>query len=143
MPKELTDEQIFKILEKLPGDLKEALFSVETAEKIGEVCEKYEIPGEKVSLVANCVGQVLLGILSPEELEGALEKEVGLKKDVARGAGQQIYRYIFFPVKESLAALSGTIQMPPSGATKPKEEREEKPAPPSPAKPDVYRETVE
>lgn len=138
MAKEIDQKRIFEILDKLPENLREAFFSVETAEKISEVCEKYEIPPERVSLVAKCVGHVLLGILSPEELAGALEKEAGLKKDAAQNTSQQIYRYIFFPVKESLAAISGAAQVPPSGPIK---QKEEKPAPPS--RPDTYRESVE
>lgn len=138
MLKKLTPDQLSKILEKLPEDLKEAFFSIESTEKMSEICEKYEIPAEKIPFVVNYVGQVLLGILSPEELEAPLEKEVGLQKEVARSASQQIYRYIFFPVKESLSALSGSIQVPPSPERK--EKIEEGPSLP---RPDTYREPIE
>lgn len=140
MLKELTEEQILKILNKLPEDLKGAFFSVETAEKIREACEKYEIPAKKITFIASYVGQVLLGVLSPDELEKTLEKEAGLKKDIAQGVSQQIYRYIFFPVKESLAALSGAakIETPKPTTSVPSTPS----APPSPSKPDIYRETA-
>ena len=84
-----------------------------------------------------------MGILSPEELEGLLEKEAGFKKDAARDVGQQIYRYIFLPVKDSLAALSGTILVPPTtkkeGETAGETAKE---APELPQKPDIYREPM-
>lgn len=147
MLKKLSPEQISKIMEKLPEDLKETFFSLETAEKISEVCERYEIPGDKISFVVNYVSQVLLGILSPEELVGLLEKEAGLKKDVALAVSQQIYRYIFFPVKNSLAEISGAIQVKPSAKEETKKEqtesKEERPTPSRPSGPDTYREPVE
>lgn len=146
MLKKLSSEQIAKILEKLPENLRETFFSLETTDKLREVCDKYEIPAEKLPFIVNYVGQILLGIMAPEELEGVLSKEAMLEKDTAHGVSQQIYRYIFFPVKDSMAEISGDSQ--PKQLIKIEgegggETTEQKEVEPLSQKPDIYREPME
>ncbi|MBI2450324.1 MAG: hypothetical protein HYV47_02165 [Candidatus Nealsonbacteria bacterium] len=135
MPKELTDEQLLKILEKLPEDLKTAFFSTDTAEYIANVCEKFDVPGKKVTLIAGAVGDILLKTAPPEEFSKILEKEVGLKKEQAENIARELDFRIFSQVRESL-----------TGALPRTEQRKETSAPsaeqPAQKGPDVYREAV-
>lgn len=141
MLKDYTPEQFWKLYEKLPEDLKEAIFSEETANNIYDVCERNEV--EKVSEVAKIVGFVLLGVLSPNELRESLEKELNLKPEIAGTTFQEISRFILYPLKESLGALYETKiarvipkkKIPSLG---------KKLAPSKPVSPrkDVYRETI-
>ena len=72
-------EQIWKIYEKLPDELKDAIFSHDTAENISNICEKNKITNsEKISQIARLTGDVLLGLLIPNELQESLEKELKL-----------------------------------------------------------------
>jgi len=139
MPKEYTREQLWKLYEKLPEELKEAIFSAETADNIWNICEKNKI--EKVSKVAEYVGQVLHGVLPPEDFQETLEKELKLEKDLAKKAAQEIDRFIFYPVKTSLEELYKIEIAPPAkptGITPPPEEK-----PPAPPSKDTYREPIE
>lgn len=138
MAKEYTKEQIWELYRKLPAELQDALFSVENAEKICDICERYHI-GEKTYQVATLVGDVLLGILSPEEFPHTLKEELKLEEKVVKQVVQEINRFIFFPVKESLATLYKIEITPPAkpGVIPGKE----KPA--GPKKPDIYREPIE
>ena len=151
MPKEYTREQFLKLYKNLPFELQEALSSEETSNNIYDICKKYNLD-EEIEEFVEYVGQVLIGVLPPEEFQGALEKELKLKKDVAKKVFQEIHRFVFFPVKENLAALYGKEiiptakpAVPPSAAAPPgMKPEEEKPAPPAPEeKSDVYRESVE
>lgn len=158
MPEEYSLEETWKLYEKLPLELKEAIFSESTAEDIWNVCERNEIPGEKISEIARYTGRVLLGLLPPNEFQETLEKELKLETDVAKKISREIARYVFYPVKASLEELY-KIEITPAGArpaqtTTPKSapavekpeakpgkkilEKEEK----SPAT-DAYRETIE
>ena len=147
MPKEYTKEQLWKLYEKLPEELKEATFSMKTADSIWDVCEKNEV--EEVSIVAKYAGYVLMGVLSPEDFQETIEKELGLEKEVAKKIAQEINRFIFYPVKPLLEELykieiippakSATIT--PSPEEKPKAPPEEKPK--APPEEDIYREPVE
>ena len=139
MPREYTREQLWKLYQKLPGELKEAIFSMETADSIYDICERNEV--EEISEVAKRAGWVLLGVLSPDEFEETIEKEINLKKDKAKKIAQEISRFIFYPVKSSLEEIyRAPITPPPAGpkVTPPPEEK-----PKAPPKEDIYREPIE
>ena len=144
MPKtKYNSEKLWKLYEKLPQELQGAIFSVDTANNIWDVCKRNGV--QEISSVAGYTGQVLLGVLPPDEFKETLEKELELKKDVAKKVSQEINRFIFYPVKPALEQLY-RIEISPGEKPKEKEEssgkeKEEKPK----ARPgkDSYREDIE
>jgi len=170
MPK-YTKEEVWSVFEKLPKELKSAVFSEETANIVWDICQKYpaEIKDKKIPQVAELIGYSLMGFLPPAEFEDSLRKEVGLNITTAQEITQQVIRFILYPLKEHLEPLY-EIRFAPGGRiigsqqkTKTKteepslaeEKREEisqeeisieKEKPSSQAKPqeeDVYREPIE
>ena len=138
MTDKLSKEQYWKLFQKLPNDLKTQLLSEETATNIFDICDRNEI--EKVPKLASIVGRVLLGLLPPTDLQGVLEDELKLKKDKVKKVVKEIYRFILFPVKNSLEELY-RIEIAPIAkmpVTPPPEEK-----PPIPPKKDIYREPIE
>jgi len=133
MPKEYTKEQLWKIFEKLPEELKEVIFAEKTADDIYHISKRNNIKEEKISEVARLTGNVLLGILPPEEFRNTLKKELNLKKDIAENIAFQIERIIFFPNKKELTEIY-QIKTTPETIVKEKPARSKK---------DVYREPVE
>jgi hypothetical protein len=144
MPRKYTSEQFWKLYEKLPQELKDALFAEETGNNIYEICQRNKIE-ENLKEIVEFVGQVLLGILPPEEFQETLEKELKIKKDLAKKVAQEINRFIFYPVKPVLEKLY-KMEIKPSEkpVEKPKIEAapEEEKAPTPPRK-DIYREPIE
>ncbi len=132
MTKEYSKEQMWKLYENLPQELKEAIFSEQTAENIGGICDRNEIDGDKISEIARYTGRVLLGILPPDEFQETLEKELKLERGLAKKVGQEIYRIVFYPVKASLEELYKTEMEIPA-----------KPKPLTKTKKDTYRELIE
>ena len=128
-------------LRKAPQELKETIFSEETAESIGEVCDKNRVEEEKISEVARYTGRVLVGLLPPAEFQETLERELKLKKEKAKKVSQEINRFVFYPVKSSLEELYKIEITPPAKPTKITLPSEEKA--PVPSKEDVYREPIE
>src|SRR4030042_3120084 len=114
MAKEYTKEELWKLIEKLPKELQEAIFSEETAEHIGNTCERYDIKEEIISEIAKQVGNVLLGILPPDEFQKTLETELKLESDIAKKVAQDISRFIFYPVKTDLEELYKVEIAPPA-----------------------------
>lgn len=142
MPREYTREQLWKLYQKLPGELKEAIFSVGTADSIYDICERNEV--EEISEVAKYTGWVLLGVLPPEEFEETIKKELKLKKEIAKKVAREINRFIFFPVKSSLEEIYKVAITPPPAVPKvipPTKPPKEKPK--APPKKDIYREPIE
>jgi hypothetical protein len=142
MEKEYTKEELWKIIEKLPDELKEAVFSEKTAEDIFNICTRNGIEDERMSKVAKYVGRVLMGLLPPSEFEETLEKEVGIEKEVAKGIKREVEMLIFYPVRTRLEEIYKIEIAPPARATKitPPPRPEEKPSPP---RTDIYRESIE
>ena len=141
MQKRYTRDQFWELYEKLPQELKDTLFAEETGNNIYEICKRNEIE-ENLEEVVGYVGQVLVGVLPPEEFQEILEKELKLKKDLAKKVAQEINRFIFYPVKpalEEIYKIEITPSAKPSKITPPPSE--EKPSAP-PSK-DVYREPIE
>lgn len=142
MPKQYNREELWKLYQKIPKELQEAIFAEETAEHIGTICERYDIQEEIISEIAKQIGNVLLGILPPEDFQETLEKEIKLKKDVAKKVSQEINRFIFSPVKDSLATLYKIgVPLPEKPAETPslKEASLEEEL----KKKDIYREPIE
>jgi hypothetical protein len=108
MPQEYTKEQLWKLYEKLPGELREAIFSEETADNIEKICLKNKVAGGKNSEIARYIGRVLLGILPPEEFKEVLQKEMNLEAETVKNVFHEINRFIFNPVKQSLEQLYKT-----------------------------------
>src|SRR3989338_1791471 len=98
-----TTEQLWKVYEKLPQELREAVFSEETADAIFNSCERNN--GEEASRIAYYVGLVLMGLILPQEFSGVLTAEVKLPKTLADAVARDINRLVFYPVKPALEQL--------------------------------------
>lgn len=148
MPHSYTKEQLNTLYSQLPEELKEALYSMETAEAIASVCDSYGIDDERVSQVARYVGEVLMGIILPSEFAGVLEQQIAMPKVLAPAIAKDINRLIFYPVKPALEQLHNTELGPKNNASEELPEikappAEAAPGEPKPPSPDTYREPVE
>ena len=138
MSKELTENQYWELLQKIPPELKEALFSEKTANNIFNIAERNNV--EELQTLSGYVGDVLLGILPPDGFQEVLEKEIGIETRTAKRVAMEIYRFIFHPVKESLEELY-KIEIAPLAKMKVTPPPQERPPTP-PKKDDVYRELI-
>lgn len=146
MPKEYTQEQLQRLYQKLPPELKEVIFSEGTAKEIESICSENGLEAEKISDVSKYTGYVLLGVLPPDEFQKALEEELKLEPGLAKKIAQEIDLSIFEPVKESLSSLykKKVSRAKPKKVIPPTEVPPLKEKPPPPKKgPDVYREPIE
>jgi len=127
--KGLTPEDYWKIYKTLPQDLKEAIFSEDTAEAIWNICRLCNI--NNVSKVAELVGDVLCGLLPPSEFKEKIIKELNIDEQTANKLFLYIQHYVFDPVRDDLEKLYEEAQ-----TTKTEVEA-------SPPKKDLYREPLE
>ena len=134
-------ERLWPIYEKLPGDLKETIFSEKTAGTIFDMCRRNGIDEMQMSEIARYIGYVLLGLVRRNEFQSTVEKEVELPKTVAKQIALETNSLIFFPVKSSLDFIFQEEALPaetvpsvkPMEATKPKLKTQK----------DTYREPIE
>lgn len=133
-------EQLWELYKDLPKDLQKATFSKEVAANIQEVCKENGIADDDLIFdITKNIGYVFLGLLSPNEFSGVLEKELKMKKKKAEEISSEITRFVFLPLKKSLEALY-QIEINAGAKTKIKESKKvEK----KPKKIDKYKESIE
>jgi len=141
MAKKYTSEQFWKLYEKLPQELKDALFAEETGNNIYESCKRNGVE-ENLEEIVDYVGQVLVGVLPPEDFQETLERELKLRKEVAKKVAQEINRFIFYPVKPALEELY-KIEIKPTEKLPEKPKKELPITEEKPKKRDIYREPIE
>lgn len=102
-------EQLLDLYKSLPKELQTAIFSADNADKMFDICQRNGVKEDKtISEIAKNSGYVLMGVLPPEELQKVLEKEIGLKKELAKQISWEISRFIFLPLRQYLEALYNT-----------------------------------
>lgn len=102
-------EQLLDLYKSLPKELQTAIFSADNADKMFDICQRNGVKEDKIiSEIAKNSGYVLMGVLPPEELQKVLEKEVSLKKELAKQISWEISRFIFLPLRQYLEALYNT-----------------------------------
>ncbi|MFY9462669.1 MAG: hypothetical protein WAP52_00600 [Candidatus Sungiibacteriota bacterium] len=101
MPK-YTKEQLEAQYEKLPDVLKDAIFSVEIAEKMFELGKKHGLTMEKTGFAAEETGFVILGLLPPREFAASLASRLDIDKEKSLALASDINHQVFFPLREAL-----------------------------------------
>lgn len=116
----LTPQQLKEIYQKLPEDLKDAMFSVDSAEIIQSLGKKYNLAIDKIGELADETGLVMLGLTHPRDFISNLAQRLNVDKETARKIAEEVNTQIFATVRESLKKIHGigaTPTQPP-----PKEE---------------------
>jgi len=149
---EYSQEQLWKLFETLPQELKDALLSEDTANTIREISQRHGIKEEELPRFAALVGDILMGLLPPEEFPKTLERELKIDEEKAEKISREVNRFILFPVKDSLAEFYKEIRFAPGGRLIRTEAREEKRVEEAkeetkkeerPPQADIYREPIE
>lgn len=102
---EYSAEELRKLYQGLPKDLRDAIVSEDTAETVQRLCQRNGIAEADVPRFAKLVGDVLLGLLPPPDFEKSLRVELGLTSVKAKLVTRETTRFIFYPVKESLSSF--------------------------------------
>ncbi|MFA5355208.1 MAG: hypothetical protein WC302_00500 [Candidatus Paceibacterota bacterium] len=149
MATKYTKEQLKKMYDGLPEELKEAIYSQESAESIFNACTDQGLQNDQIPLVAHLAGKVLMGILPPDEFQEEVEKELKMKEGEAKELGRTINKLVFYPVKELLAELNRIAPIKEEGEEIKEIKKELTPGPEKPkeeeapsSEPDTYRESI-
>ncbi|MDD5098398.1 MAG: hypothetical protein PHD31_01615 [Candidatus Pacebacteria bacterium] len=100
---ENSEEFFWEKYEKLPDNLKEALFSEENFNIVSEICVKNNIVDEEVkSQIMKYIGKTLMGLLPVREFSIIIELDLNLDALTARNITAEIDRRIFSHLRISL-----------------------------------------
>ena len=78
MAKEYSKEEFWKLYEKLPQELKDALWAEETGNNIYEICKRHGVE-ENLGEIVEYVGRALIGVLPPEDFQET-RKRIKIRK---------------------------------------------------------------
>ncbi len=107
---ELTREEKLKLVEKLPQQLQDLLYSEDTGAFLLYLGQKYSLPDEKVRLLSKLVGDVVLKIVPITSLAQEINSKITSDAQAAMNLTQELYAELLAPV---MAAPS----IPPTPAT--------------------------
>lgn len=96
------DEKLLALYAALPDNLKEAIFSVNVADKIMKAGQKYGLNIEQIGTLAEATGLVMLGALHPRSYIQKLEETLGIERTKAIDIAKEINHEVFFPIREAL-----------------------------------------
>lgn len=134
-----TFEEFWSIFEKLPLDIKEAIVGEKTVEVLLRIQQRYGLSEDQLERLTKIVVLVLLGLEEPSRVLRIIEDELNVNYETARGINFEVFRFIFFPVKESLEQIIGHKIERPSAPHLPSEQGEVR----SQRIEDPYREKIE
>ncbi len=115
-----TKEQLLEAYRRLPEDVKEAIFSVQTADVLRQLGDGKPMMIDHVGELAAETGLVLLGFTHPSQFVSHLAERLGIEKSVAKEIAEEVNTKIFFPVRENLKKIHGLreneeeIKIPPA-----------------------------
>ncbi|MDD5016263.1 MAG: hypothetical protein PHW73_14410 [Atribacterota bacterium] len=98
-------DQAWKIYETLPKDLKQAIFSEETANSILSACQRNGLANQQTSQVAELIGYSLMGLLPLENLTQEIAQATNATSAQASQIFNEINRLVFYPIKNFLDEL--------------------------------------
>jgi len=101
----LSPEQIKKRLQKLPEDLKDAIFSEENTTVLLAIGKKYNLPIDKIGELSTATNYIILGAIKPGEYIAELAKRLEVDKEVARKIAHDVNEKIFSKIRESLKKI--------------------------------------
>jgi hypothetical protein len=100
-----TKDQLYNFFEELPGDVKEAMSSVETTRIILDMQKKYAFHVDQTGSLSNEILLLSLGLTPPQKFSENIEKRMRISPDVAQKVTVEVNEKIFRPIRESLMRI--------------------------------------
>lgn len=111
----------------LPEDVRQAIFSVDTADLIQAIGKKHGLSIEKIGKLGDETGKIMMGLAKPQEFIGNLSKALEVDKGAARNIAQDVNQKIFASIRESLKKIHKIGETPEAQPEKVEPQKEVRP----------------
>jgi len=95
-------QQIDTQYQKLPDVLKDAMFSADVSDLVFEIGKKHGLSIDKIGLLADEIGYIIVGLARPSEFSKNLAQALGTDENQTREIAAEVNHQIFFPLREAL-----------------------------------------
>src|SRR3989338_7148358 len=102
-----TKEQLIDILDSAPESIRDAFWSAPNVEFIYLVCAENHLGKERTRTVGAIVGQILLGLIHPEDLASTISKETSIDSRISGEIAKRVVPRIFSPIAVDLNKTYG------------------------------------
>ncbi|MBI2640855.1 MAG: hypothetical protein HYW91_03165, partial [Candidatus Sungbacteria bacterium] len=102
--KTYSQEELTEHYDKLPEILKDAMYSSDIASKMVAVGKKFGLTIEKIGIMAEQTGYIVLGLVRPGEFIQILADALGIGADKASEIAKEINSQVLYPLREALKA---------------------------------------
>jgi len=102
-----TKEQLKESYKNLPQDVRNAIFSIDTANVLRQIGDEKKMMIDKIGELADETGLVLLGFTHPSQFVSHLSERLGIEKSIAKEIAEEVNTKIFFPIRENLKKIHG------------------------------------
>ena len=92
---------------RVDDELREALLSDETGERVTQIAAKNNIPNTKTAELSEEVANVLLGLRNPSDFIPTLQRRLGVSPAIAQAVANDINTQVFRPVRIPLLKMFG------------------------------------
>jgi len=89
----------------LPEEIKDSMFSVETAETLRKIGETNLLNTKEITTLADETGLFMLGITNPNNFISNLASRLGIDKIKVKKVADEINNQVFSKIKESLKKI--------------------------------------
>jgi len=90
---------------ELPEDVREAIFSVDSADIIQSISKKNNLTVDKMSELADEIGLLMLGVTEPKDFISNISRRLGVDKKTAHDITAEVNEKIFSKIRESLKKI--------------------------------------
>jgi len=90
---------------ELPEDVKDAIFSVDSAEIIQNIAKKNNLTIDKMSELADEIGLLMLGSTEPKDFISNISRRLGVNRNIAHDITAEVNDKIFSKIRESLKKI--------------------------------------
>jgi len=122
----LSQQQLNERWDKMPARLKEILCDYETSQKVRNICNFYHLNDERIRIVADLIGEVLMGFLAIDDFKNCLSQDLSiLGQTIINSLDERIQKEIFAPIRREIEQNYAPVVEEIKTETKKEEEKRE------------------
>lgn len=108
----LTPDELRALYKKLPDDVREAYFSVDTGDILQAIGKEKGLNVEKFGILADETGLLMLGLTRPTDFTSHLADRLEIDKEKAKEIAQEINVKVFSKIRDSLRQMHNPAPQP-------------------------------
>lgn len=100
-----TKDQLHDAFDQLPQEIREAIVSVDTSEKVQTIAKKHSLHIDQTGELGEEIGFAMMGLTHPTEFVKNIKDRLEIDNKIAEDIASDVNEEIFLPIKSSLQKM--------------------------------------